>query len=74
MSFMSISNIDLKTTLTTFTQGKVKLLEKIVTQFLSKRHAFYAGTRGLIHIFPLYTILNLVNIVRIRTSVIVDLF
>jgi hypothetical protein len=69
-SFMSISNSELKKTLTTFTQSNTELLEKIVPQLLSKRHAFYAGTRGLIHhSLPLYTILILVNILRIRPSV-----
>jgi len=67
---MSISNSELKTTLTTFTQRNTELLDRIVTQILSKRHAFCAGTRGLIHnSLPLYTILILVNRVRIRTSV-----
>ena len=39
-SSMSISNSELKVTLTTFTQRKTELLEKIVTHLLRKRHAF----------------------------------
>jgi len=69
-SFTSISNSELKITLTTFTQRNTEILEKIVTQLLSKRHAFCAGTRGLIHNnLPLYSILILVSRVRISTSV-----